>query len=386
MTDTADASSDNPTPKPRWAMDATWTGDWELPPRLGRSLDSSERAALVALSCGGIGPAGLAGRLSSGSGISEALAGRPGAPDPARAMAALEHAGARAVVPSDAEYPHPVRAISAPPPLLYVRGAPLDRLEPMVAIVGSRACTRGAARFARQLAGTLARGGFTVVSGLARGIDAAAHEGALDGGTTVAVLGTGIDEIYPREHKRLAARVSEAGALVTEFPPGLGPRPWHFPARNRIIAGLSLAVIVVEAGLGSGALITAGFGLEQGREVYACITGPDNPAGAGVREMLRDGARIVIDPEDTLAELTEHAATQGYLLRGIAARRREDPGAGLEGDDARVYAAVLDGSTADEVAAHTGLGAPRVAVVLAGLELEGLITDEGTGRWRRCGP
>jgi DNA processing protein len=265
--------------KRTWVPDQAWTGEWSVPAVLQRPVTDRERAALVSMSFSGFGPKRLVTVLADADGIEEHAAG--GAKVWREAPLLLRRLGLRALVPSDAEYSVELGAIDAAPLLLFVRGARLDELRPMVAVVGARACTSGAARFARRLGEAFASAGFTVVSGLARGIDAAAHRGALDAGHTVAVLGSGIDVCYPPEHRGLLEEVVANGAIVSEFPPGVGPRAWHFPARNRIISGLSCAVVVVEAGVRSGALITAGFGLDQGRHVLACITGPENPAGAG---------------------------------------------------------------------------------------------------------
>ena len=247
----------------------------------------------------------------------------------------------------------------------------------MVAVVGARACTSGAARFARRLGDAFASAGFTVVSGLARGIDAAAHRGELDAGSTVAVLGTGIDVCYPPEHKGLLGDVT---AVVSEFPPGLGPRAWHFPARNRIISGLSCAVVVVEAGLRSGALITAGFALEHGRHVLACTTGPENPAGSGVRAMLRDGAQLVVDAEQAVEVLIGLVADQGFAFGTPVPRAQRV--LELSPELQAVYDAVTEDVTPDEIAATGDLDPTRVARALAELELEGVLEVCG-GRWRR---
>src|SRR5438067_8006185 len=170
----------------------------------------------------------------------------------------------------DTRYPAALAAIHDPPPVLWTRGRADSLRGPMVAVVGSRAASPYAIQVARKLAADLARRHVTVVSGMARGVDSAAHEGALDGGgVTVAVFGCGVDVIYPREHAGLAARIREAGALISEFPPETPPLPPYFPQRNRIISGLALAVVIVEAAEKSGSLITARFALEQGREVLA---------------------------------------------------------------------------------------------------------------------
>ena len=361
--------------RPRWLVDKGWTGNWELPDILTRPLCPAERDALVALSCGGMGNAAIARALVDTTTVREVLDRTPGTANRRLVLEILRRCGAGVVLPPDDAYPRPLRAIAAPPPLLYVRGERLDRLEPLVAVVGSRSCSRGAARFARRIGETVAAAGFTVASGLARGIDAAAHEGALDAGRTVAVLGTGLDRIYPAEHRDLADRIVDAGALVTEFPPGVGPREWHFPSRNRLISGLSMAVVVVEAGLRSGALITAAYALEQGREVFACITGPENPAGAGIREMLREGARLVVHPDDLAAELAELAGIQGCPPR-------RDDGPRIPPHLAIVYGAVGEETPTDEVAARAGLPSGRAAALLSELELDGLV-EEVAGRWSR---
>lgn len=362
-----------------WIPDPGWTGDWELPDALTRPITEKERGALVAMSCGGMGPARLAKALAVAESVGEA-SGR--FDDGWRhALAHLKRLGARAIVPSDAEYPWRLRTIAAPPPLLFVRGVPLEALEPAVAIVGSRACTSGAKRFARRLGEALAAAGFTVVSGLARGVDGAAHEGALDCGRSIAVLGTGIDVCYPIEHREVAERTAAAGALVTEFPPGIGPRAWHFPARNRIIAGLCIALVVVEAGAGSGALITAGFALDGGREVFACTVGPENPAGAGIRELLKDGAGLIIDAEQAVEVVTGLVADQGFAFG--KPKPPHERAVDLAGDLRRIYDAVTEECTVDDVAVNAGLPAARVASGLAELELGGLVMASN-GRWRRA--
>jgi DNA processing protein len=357
--------------------DPGWTGHWDLPELLCRPLSERERGALVALSFEGMGPKKLATALG-GAENWDAVFGNPTAAR--RALRELVRKCARAVVPSDPEYPEELASIDAPPPLLYVRGDSLGDSRPAVAIVGARACTTGAARFAERLGASLAAAGFVVVSGLARGIDAAAHLGALQSGRTIAVLGTGIDVSYPPEHDELILHIARRGAVVTEFPPGVGPRAWHFPARNRIIAALSLAVIVVEAGLRSGALITAGFALDQGREVYACTTGPENPAGAGTRELLKDGAGLIIDAEQAVEVVSDLVAGQGFASGKLVPRGER--ALDLPGELRRIYDAVTEDCTVDDVAANANLAPGRVASGMAELELEGLVVTSA-GRWRR---
>jgi DNA processing protein len=364
-----------------WMPDSGWTGDWRMPDVLSRPVSEPERGMLVSMSCGGMGPARLASALKDARTVSEV--GSSVGENWRGALRHLGSLGGRAVVPSDEEYPDLLVRVAAPPPLLFVRGAALDLLQPAVAIVGSRACTSGAKRFAARLGEAIAAAGFTIVSGLARGIDAAAHDGALTTGRTIGVLGTGLDVVYPAEHRELANCVTSRGALVTEFPPGIGPRAWHFPARNRIISGLCIALIVVEAGIGSGALITAGFAVDEGREVFACITGPENPAGAGLRAMLKDGARIIVDAEQAVEDLVGHAQTQGYEITSTTRLATADAEPELTGVHRVVYEAVADDSTAEDVAGITSLAPARVAAILTELELDGLI-ESHTGRWRRC--
>ena len=219
-------------------------------------------------------------------------------------QARVEAAGVGVIVWGDAEYPARLQEIASAPPVLYVRG----RMEPgddaAMAIVGSRRATAYGEAVARELAGELARRGITIVSGLARGIDAAAHRGALDaGGWTLAVLGSGLDEIYPPEHRELAAKVTTSGALLSEFPLGTAPLRLHFPRRNRIISGLSLGVVVVEAGVKSGALITAHHALEQGREVFAVPGRVHARYSEGSNRLIKAGAKLVESWEDVLVEL-----------------------------------------------------------------------------------
>ncbi len=362
-----------------WVPDSGWTGDWGLPSLLTAPVTERERGILVSLSVAGFGPARLVRALEGVDAISDLSDEHP-----ARTRAfltRLEKLGARAIVPSDDEYPNELSSISAAPPLLFVRGDRLDLMRPLVGVVGARACTSGAARFAERLGEAFAGAGLTVVSGLARGVDGSAHRGALQAGRTVAVLGTGVDVCYPSEHRELAGGIVAAGALVSEFPPGIGPRAWHFPSRNRIIAGLSGALVVVEAGTGSGALITAGFALDEGRDVLACTTGPENPAGAGVRAMLRDGATLIVDADHAVEVVTDLLGAQAFAFG--KPQPRPDPVESLAGEQRTIYDSVLDESSTEEVTRVSTLDAARVASVLAELELDGLL-EYTDGRWRRA--
>jgi DNA processing protein len=259
-----------------------------------------------------------------GEKLAASLAGALRTTDIEPELRLMEKHGVRPVPLGFAGYPPPLAGVIAPPPLLYFRGEWVEADANAVGIVGSRSCTNYGLRVAGQLARGLARAGFTVVSGLARGIDAAAHRGALEaGGRTIAVLAGGLSRIYPPEHAPLADEIAAGrGCLVTESPMPMEPQPGMFPARNRIISGLSRAVIVVEANVRSGALITARHAAEQGREVYA-VPGPvDSPASAGCLELLRTGARLVRSADDVIEDL-RGLATADYQEPGV---RRQETG------------------------------------------------------------
>jgi DNA processing protein len=220
-----------------------------------------------------------------------------------RALSRAAREGIEALPWGARDYPSLLARIADPPPLLWVRGAaPLLSL-PAVAVVGSRAASSYGLEVAHDLAAGLARTGVIVVSGLARGVDSSAHRGALTRGTTAAILGSGANVIYPREHARLADEIVERGVLVSELPPGAAPRPHHFPRRNRLISGLSLAVVVVEASTRSGSLQTARLALEQGREVMAVPGTIHGDRNRGCHGVLRDGAMLVEAASDVLGEL-----------------------------------------------------------------------------------
>ena len=269
-------------------------------------------------------------------------------------------------------YPRPLREIHDPPGALFMRG----RLEPQdalaVAIVGTRHASHYGLQQAERLAGSLARAGFTITSGLARGIDAAAHRGALEaGGRTVAVLGSGVLSIYPPEHAQLAVAVSAAGAVLSESAPRAEPLPGNFPQRNRIISGMSLGVIVVEAGLQSGALITARLAMEQGREVFAVPGRVDSRTSRGCHQLLRDGAKLVETADDVLEEL-------GPLVEPIA--REEGPSVHhpaellLNEVEQTLLAAFHDEpASIDQLVAESGLTIPQVLASLSVLEMRHLV-------------
>ena len=283
----------------------------------------------------------------------------------------LDTRGVRWVARSDREFPPLLRSIHDPPPGLFVRGVrELELLvQPSVAIVGARACSAYGASVATELGRELAAVGVPVVSGLARGVDAAAHRGALESGTTLAVLGCGIDRDYPRAHTVLAAEVSARGLLVSEYPPGVEPAPWRFPARNRIVAGLTQATVVVEARERSGALITADLALDEGREVLAVPGEITSALSRGTNQLLRLGAVPVTCAADVLEAL------------GIEPPPAREPPT-LEPRLELVRVVVADAATtANEIARLTGQSAGEVAAALAELELLGLI-EEAEGVYR----
>ncbi|HVM57770.1 MAG TPA: DNA-processing protein DprA [Gaiellaceae bacterium] len=274
----------------------------------------------------------------------------------------LAERGFRFLARSSAEFPPLLRAIHDPPPGLFARGGSAFELlrRPAVAVVGARACSGYGASVARTLARELAAAGLVVVSGLARGVDAEAHRGALEaGGTTVAVLGCGVDRAYPAAHAELAERVAAAGMIVSEYAPGVEPAPWRFPARNRIIAGLCAATVVVEARERSGALITADLALEEGREVLAVPGEITSALSAGTNDLLKLGASPLTRAADVLA------------CFGI----EPEPAAGAapEGTSGRVLELLREHPAgADELARSAGLTADEVARALVELELAGL--------------
>ena len=305
----------------------------------------------------------------------------------------LEQHGVRPVPLGFPGYPPPLAALNNAPPLLYFRGEWVEADANAVGIVGSRACTTYGKRMAEQIARGLARAGVTVVSGLARGIDAAAHRGALDGGgRTVGVMAGGLSEIYPPEHVELANEVAGRGFLVTETPMTVAPQPGMFPARNRIISGLSRVVIVVEANLRSGALITARHAAEQGREVYAVPGNVDSPASAGCLELLRNGARLVRSADDILEDLkglstaefpasgrrepavaTLFDEVEEKQEQGADAPRSPPPAPELDPLQQKVFDLLASRRHGDELARESELGVSELSRVLMRLEMMRLI-------------
>lgn len=294
-----------------------------------------------------------------------------------RELERIHGLGIEVLAQDDPGYPFHLAQIPAPPPVLYLRGALLPADRTAVAIVGTRRATSYGRAVAARLAGELAEAGITIVSGLALGVDGAAHDAALRaGGRTLAVLGSGLDIIYPGEHRRLAERIAEQGALLSDYAPGRKPDARNFPARNRIISGLSRGVIVVEAPERSGALITADFAADQGRDVMAVPGSILTAASAGCHRLLRDGAKVVTGAADVLAELG---------LDGDAAAAVIQQPLPLD-EDERLILALLTGEPQhiDEVAAASQLPIAKLGGLLTTMELKGSIRNAGAQHYARA--
>lgn len=271
------------------------------------------------------------------------------------------------------EWPGALLAISSPPRKLYFTGNIGTLSKACVAIVGTRHPTRYGERVATDIASAMARAGACIVSGLAYGIDACAHRAALAvGGATAAVLGTGIDQVYPAGHCRLYDEIADSGVVLSEFPPGTAAFKGCFPRRNRIIAGLSQLTIVIEAGAKSGALITASYALDYDRKV-AAVPGPiDSPQSAGSNLLLRDGAHVIASVDDALSLLELHGAESF------------SPPLQLGQDEASIWDVVAAAaSNTDDLVARTGLNAHRCLVAVTNLELQGLVSCSPAGEIRR---
>lgn len=308
-----------------------------------------------------------------------------------RIAAALDWAradGHQLIALPDPRYPKPLLQIGDPPPLLYVRGDPETLSKDLLAIVGSRHATPGGEANARDFAQALADEGLTICSGLACGIDAAAHRGGLEGRSgTIAVVGTGIDRVYPAAHRTLARAIVDRGAIVSEFALGTGVARAHFPRRNRVIAGLSLGVLVVEAAPHSGSLITARHAAEYGREVMAVPGSIHSPVARGCHRLIREGAKLVESVEDVLVELRGqmHGPVRGPAHGPMRGGRH-----GRKPPHSRAASVVLDAigwdpADPDALVARTGLAAGEVTAALLELELAGLVARWVDGRYGRLG-
>lgn len=325
-----------------------------------------------------------------------ALDGDPAALDPAllaRCRDWLRQPGHHLIGWHDPDYPPLLRRAGSPPLALFVAGDPGLLWHPAVAVVGSRGPTAGGRDNARAFSRALAAAGFAVGSGLAAGVDRVAHEAALEaGGITIAVLGTGPDVPYPQEHAGLMARIATEGAVVSEHPPGTAARREHFPSRNRILAGLSLGTLVIEAAGRSGALITARLAADAGREVFAVPGSIHNPMARGCHRLIRDGAGLVESADEVIAALGAWAgALRGELRRRLGTVGQVDkdgtaaPSAAMPDDPAhhRLWRALgHDPSTMDQLAERTGLTAAALSSMLLSMELQGRVAVEH-GRYSR---
>ena len=305
-------------------------------------------------------------------------------PDDARIDADLrwlDAAGCTLLPATDSRYPGLLRQSPGAPALLFVLGNVAALGEPQVAMVGSRNPTAGGRSTAREFAAFFARAGLTITSGLALGIDAACHEGALSAnGLTIAVLGHGLDDVYPREHKALAARIEASGAVVSEFPPGVRALAHHFPLRNRIIAGLASGTLVVEAARESGSLITARLAGDAGREVFAIPGSIHNPLVRGCHQLIRQGAKLTECAEDVLNELKISLADQLLAAPDLGARK--NPSLDKE------YKILLDAlafepASVDSLIERTGMNSESIASMLLILELDGHVAPHPGGRYSR---
>jgi DNA processing protein len=300
----------------------------------------------------------------------------------ADAIGRAESASIAAIPWSDAAYPVALTTVADPPPVLWTRGRVAALSAPAVAIVGSRAASPYALAVAEQLAGDLAACGLVIVSGLARGVDSAAHRGAIAaGGVTVAVLGSGVDVVYPPEHASLANAIDQDGAVISELVPGTSPQPWFFPLRNRIISGLSRAVVVIEAGEKSGSLITARCALDQGRDVLAVPGNVLSGRNRGAHGLLRDGAKIVESADDILEELGMARRTGGAV--GADDGRAMPPGLAPAPDPVLDCLVPGEACDLDAISGRSGLPSPRLLPRLFELELQGLVRRVGGGRFVR---
>lgn len=272
----------------------------------------------------------------------------------------------------DAEYPNDLKRICKPPVVLYIKGVLPDSHLPKIAIVGTRRATVYGSKVAQKIAGDLCAKGICIVSGMARGIDTFAHKGAIEAnGQTIAVLGCGLDVVYPPENRRLAEQIQNCGALISEYPLGTAPDKGNFPARNRIISGLSSGVIVVEAPIKSGALITADFAVEQSREVFA-VPGPITSRNSeGCHQLIREGAKLFQGVEDVFEELWDVSKAAEMLNEPVAATKIIDIS-----PQARRILDLLSGGPVflDELSVHTGMSPSELNILITEMEIEGLIT------------
>ena len=294
-------------------------------------------------------------------------------------LKSLEGEKARAVTIEDESYPDNLRNIYDPPGIIYIKGELLKTDRKAIAIVGTRRATRYGLEVTRKLASQLAEMGVTIISGLALGIDTAAHEGALHSkGRTAAVLGSGVDQIFPQSNQKLAARIEENGAIISEFPLGQKPESWTFPQRNRIISGLSLGVIVVEGHYDSGAMITAKLALEQGREVFAVPGNIELDQSKGPHWLIKQGAKLVESVEDVLEELKAQIPVKMTNVQSFDRTQDKYPMSNegknysnLSEEERKVVSVLsLEPKHIDSISIETGLPIPQVSSLLMMLEIK----------------
>lgn len=331
------------------------------------------RDVMAARALPGIGDVGLTRALQAGQSPLDLLAMRTHAEQDSaytsadETLASVAAIGAEVITTSDERYPAPLRELADAPSVLFVKGVLATAAAPAVAIVGTRGASSYGLRVARAIATSCARAGVSVVSGLAQGIDGAAHEAALAaGGRTVAVLGTGLDLVFPKRHRALQARIAAEGALFSELPPGSSGHAGTFPRRNRIIAALAQVTIVVEAGVGSGALITADYAHALHRHVGCVPNAIDLPSSSGSNALLKQCAEPILSPDDVLALLRLKAEPTPLPL--------------LDGDAAACWDAITTGaSSVVAISAHANISVRAAAAAVTALELEGLVHVEATG-------
>lgn len=322
-------------------------------------VQTAWEADAVDLSAAGLGPGLIRGLLQVRSST-----------DLDQAWAQIQKRGISVLTWDDEGYPPLLKQIDQPPPVLYALGELTPQDEWAVAVVGTRRVTAYGRQVARELANALARSGVTLVSGLARGVDAVAHEETLRaGGRTLAVLGSGVDRIYPPEHRRLADSIARQGAILSDYPPGTPPEAANFPPRNRIISGLARAVVVVEAGERSGALITASFAADQGRDVFAVPGNIVAPQSKGTNRLIQQGAQPLLSPLDVLEALDLTRVVEHQVARAAL------PADALE---ARLLALIgCEPTHIDEIHRQVDLPVSEVSATLALMELKGMVRQVG---------
>jgi DNA processing protein len=376
------------------------------------AIDHDEHDALLRLHASGAGAAAIRRLLDShgradaavragardwaSHGLEASACGAIRNPDPAllaRGQAWLATPDHQLIGWSHADYPPLLRRIPSPPPMIFAAGDASLLWRPAIAVVGSRAATAGGCANAALFADALSRSGLCIASGLAAGIDAAAHEATLQAdGATVAVLGTGPDIAYPVRHRPLLESIAARGCVVSEHLPGTRPLRQHFPSRNRILAGLSLGTVVIEAAERSGALITARLSAEVGREVFALPGSIHNPMARGCHRLIREGAQLVEGPDEVLEVLAPLAADLAKALRGQLEVMHGPPEVPLQAclpmdpDYNRLWQALgHDPTGMDELGQRSGLTTAELSAMLLSLELEGRVAVEH-GRYCRIGP